>query len=222
MAVSEQKPLGRIALKRQKAKQEILDTALAILADQGVEGLTLAAVAEELGFTKPALYHYFRSKEDLFRSLILELLRQETIALIDAVSKSDGRATVLGTLIRAFYNHYRSQLNAYRLVHCQFQLMDVQALGIDKDTIQHDINPLTHRLFDIVVSILSNNGQFAATSEMRRLAFSAWLAAVGLINMLGVVDAGNDPLKHSDEALLTTLEDVFNAAAEQMVAKTPT
>ncbi|MFO1350040.1 MAG: helix-turn-helix domain-containing protein [Gammaproteobacteria bacterium] len=212
------KPLKRVALKRLKTKEEILTAALENLLDQGMEGLTLAAVAEKLGFTKPALYHYFRSKEDLLRSLILELLHQETIALIDAVSKSAGRGTVLGTLIRAFYQHYRGRLNAFRLIYCQFQLMDVRTLGFDADLIRNDVNPLTHRLFDIVVSILSDNGKHLATPAMRQLAFAAWLAAVGLLEMIGIADAGKDPLRHSDDALLSTLEKVFNAAADTPAA----
>ena len=213
--VAEQKPLNRVALKRLRAKEEILDTALEILSEQGVEGLTLAAVADKLGFTKPALYHYFRSKEDLFRSLILQLIHQETIELLDAVAQSSGRSHVLGALIRAFYTRYRSHLHVFRLVYCQFQLMDVQALGFDKDTLQQDINPQTHRLFDAVVSVLSAEGKYPATLEMRQLAFSAWLAAVGLVEMIAIVDSANDTLRHSDEALLNTLETVFNAAAER-------
>ncbi|MCB1717480.1 MAG: helix-turn-helix transcriptional regulator, partial [Candidatus Competibacteraceae bacterium] len=74
MSANAKKPLGRVALKRIKTKEEILAAALDILSEQGVEGLTLAAVAEQLGFTKPALYHYFRSKEALIRSLVLELV----------------------------------------------------------------------------------------------------------------------------------------------------
>lgn len=215
MPTIRQKPLSRVELKRKKARQEILDAALDILAEQGAEGLTLAAVTDRLGFTKPAIYHYFRSKEDLVRSLVLELLHQETVELIDAVSKSGGRDTVLGTLIRAFHQRYRSRLHAFRLVYCQFQLLDMQALGIDHDTIQRDINPLTQRLFDIVVSILSDNSGGAATVELRQLAYSAWLAALGLVEMIGVTEAADDPLRYSDEALLSTLEQVFNAAAKR-------
>ena len=213
----EQKPLSRVEQKRLKVKQEIIDTALELLNNQGVEKLTLAAVTEKLGLTKPAIYHYFRSKEALIRSLVLEITRQETMALIDAVSKSSNRDIVLGTLIRAFYQYYRSHLNAFRLVFCQFQLMDMQLLGIDQNTLREDVNPLSQRLFDTVVMILSENGKSAATDEMRQLAFSAWLAAIGLVDMIGTSAAANDPLRHSDDVLLSTLENVFNSAAERIV-----
>ena len=216
MSADKKTPSARIALKRTKAKQEILDAALEILSNQGVESLTLAAVAEQLGFTKPALYYYIQSKEDSLRSLVLELLRQETAVLIAAVSKNSDSGTVLGTLIRAFYDRYRSRLNAFRLVYCQFQLMDVQALGFDQTTIRQDVNPLSKELFDTVVSIIYGNSGDLVSANVRRLAFSAWLAAVGLIEMIGIAEAGNDPLRYPDDVLLDTLEQVFNAAAERI------
>jgi len=48
---------------------------------------------------------------------------------------------------------------------------------------------------------------------MRQLAFTAWVSALGLMTMLGVADAVDDPLVHSDEDLLNTLSDVFDGAA---------
>ncbi len=48
---------------------------------------------------------------------------------------------------------------------------------------------------------------------MRKLAFTAWLSALGLVTMLGVADAVDDPLIHSDEDLLDTLSSVFDDVA---------
>jgi len=211
-----EQPLSRVALKRLRTQQEILDVAQQILAGQGVDGLTLVAVADRLGYTKPALYHYFHSKEDLLRSLILQLIQQESLELTAAVMKSSGRSSVLGTLIRAFYQRYRGRLNEFRLVYSQFQLMDWQTLGLTQNMIRQDINPLTHHLFDEVVAMLSNKGELSTTPEMRQLAFSAWLAAVGLMDMISIAAIGQDPLRHSDDALLRQMEQVFNAAAERL------
>lgn len=47
---------------------------------------------------------------------------------------------------------------------------------------------------------------------MRSLAFSAWLSALGLLTMLGLADANDDPLVHSDQVLLDTLANVFDEA----------
>lgn len=52
---------------------EIKDTARRILVAEGVDGLSLRAIARDMGMTAPALYRYFPSREDLVVHLIGEL-----------------------------------------------------------------------------------------------------------------------------------------------------
>jgi AcrR family transcriptional regulator len=52
---------------------EIRETARQVLVEQGVEGLSLRAIAREMGLTAPALYRYFASREDLIEDLIADL-----------------------------------------------------------------------------------------------------------------------------------------------------
>lgn len=59
-----------------RKRREICATALELFAERGFEGATLEAVADALGYTKPALYYYFKSKEDLFASLMLGSLKE--------------------------------------------------------------------------------------------------------------------------------------------------
>ena len=56
-------------------------------------------------------------------------------------------------------------------------------------------------------------------AAVRRLAYSAWLAALGLVTMLGVAESAGDPLVHKDSDLVETLAGVFNAAAESLGAQ---
>ena len=42
-----------------------------------MDNVTLAAVAGALSLTKPALYHYFPSKEALLRNLTIRILEDE-------------------------------------------------------------------------------------------------------------------------------------------------
>ena len=57
--------------RRDQTRAEILDTARDAILRSGLAGFTLAAVAEELALTKPALYYYFDSKEALLFELLL-------------------------------------------------------------------------------------------------------------------------------------------------------
>jgi AcrR family transcriptional regulator len=51
-------------------RQEILDTALELFADQGYDKTSLREIAERVGVTKAALYYHFRSKEDILVALV--------------------------------------------------------------------------------------------------------------------------------------------------------
>ena len=51
-------------------RSRLRELALQLFADQGYEKTSLREIAERLGVTKAALYYYFKSKEDIVRSLV--------------------------------------------------------------------------------------------------------------------------------------------------------
>jgi AcrR family transcriptional regulator len=206
----------RVQQKREQARQDIQQAAQDILREEGVDAVTLASVASALGMTKQALYHYFPSKEALMQSLVTSLIDDEVEALIATIEAADSSEKTLGTLIRAFYDHYIDRLDAYRMVYCRSQLYSGPSLGMDEETIRDEINPRTHRLFDTLEERLAGNSMSKAKRQrMRRLAFAAWTSALGLLTMLSVADALEDPLIHADEDLLDTLAGVFDEAAKR-------
>ena len=69
---------------------EIKDTARRILVAEGPDGLSLRAIAREMGMTAPALYRYFPSREDLVGSLIADLYDELTATLAAAANIADG------------------------------------------------------------------------------------------------------------------------------------
>ncbi len=51
-------------------RQDLLDSAEALFAARGFYGVSLAAIADELGLTKQALLHHFGSKEKLYGAVL--------------------------------------------------------------------------------------------------------------------------------------------------------
>ena len=213
-AVNRRQPSARVQHKREQARKEILQVAQTLLRKGGVEAVTLASVAGELSMTKQSLYHYFSSKEALVKSLVTTLLDDEIKALTAAVEASGTIENTLGTLIRAFYDHYIKNLDAFRVIYCQSQLFAAQNERIDEQTLREEINPRTRHLFDILEKRMTS-GDVSSEERLqtRQLAFVAWSSALGLLTMLGIADANNDPLIHSDEALLDALSNVFDSAS---------
>lgn len=54
-------------------RRRILDTALQLFTEQGFDATTLQEIADRLGFTKAAIYYYYRSKEDILMALHMRM-----------------------------------------------------------------------------------------------------------------------------------------------------
>ncbi|HEX3792752.1 MAG TPA: TetR/AcrR family transcriptional regulator [Pseudonocardiaceae bacterium] len=88
---------GRTARERARAEltQEIKDEARRQLATAGAGGLSLRAVARELGMVSSALYRYFANRDELLTALIIDAYNAlgETVEAADrAVPKDQPRA----------------------------------------------------------------------------------------------------------------------------------
>jgi AcrR family transcriptional regulator len=51
-------------------REEVLETALELIASHGVAGASLRRLAKKLGISQPSLYHYFTSKDELLSQII--------------------------------------------------------------------------------------------------------------------------------------------------------
>lgn len=54
----------------QKTKQHILETAMRLFAEKGMENVNVEDVVRELGVTRGAFYHYFKSREELIAGVM--------------------------------------------------------------------------------------------------------------------------------------------------------
>lgn len=80
--------MGKRAEQRQRKTEQLLETATHIVADEGVEALTMHRLASEIGVAVGGLYRYFDSRE----ALVVELQRQAVDGLREAVDAGVARA----------------------------------------------------------------------------------------------------------------------------------
>src|SRR5688572_6351139 len=69
----ETKRVVRSRLRNNVLKSELLDRAVGLLAERGFAGTNLKDVADAVGISRPAIYHYFPSKEALLAELVAEV-----------------------------------------------------------------------------------------------------------------------------------------------------
>lgn len=96
--------------------QEIKAVAVRRLAEHGAAGLSLRAIARDLGITAPAIYNYFRRLDDLITALIVDAYTSLGDALAagrDSRPAADhtGRLIATGLAYRAWAKSYRERYN---------------------------------------------------------------------------------------------------------------
>ncbi|MGW4640688.1 TetR/AcrR family transcriptional regulator [Sphaerisporangium sp. NPDC004334] len=89
MAVRDGTPRQRY---RDQVRAEIKQAALAQIASGGAAALSLNAVAKQLGVTGPALYKYFRNRDDLLTELISDGYDSAAAAVRAAAGAAAGRS----------------------------------------------------------------------------------------------------------------------------------
>ena len=82
MTTTSPKPAEAVATRHRgrprdpKVQSAILDAARGLLADTGVSGFTIEAVATEAGVGKPTIYRRYRSKNELALAVLVDMVEQ--------------------------------------------------------------------------------------------------------------------------------------------------
>ena len=93
--------IGKVAQRREERTAEIVAAAWELSRIHGIGGLSLHALAREVGMRQPSLYVYFDSKHELYDAMFADGNRQLLEQLTALDLPTDPRAAVK-TFMRAF------------------------------------------------------------------------------------------------------------------------
>ncbi len=82
-------------------KEQIMLTAARHFSRYGYEGISLDAIAEEVGITKPAIYYHFKDKAGLYEAVLIERLQKLGDAILEA-TQQEAPAEKLRAYIETF------------------------------------------------------------------------------------------------------------------------
>jgi AcrR family transcriptional regulator len=201
--------------RRDRSRAEILDAARKVLLRSGVAAMTLEAVAQEAGMSKTGLYYYFPSKDALVFELVFGVIEAQARTVHDAVEKASDGAHALGAVIRETIRTFAPRLDDFRLAFLFGQVAGAGAVSLNAEQFAR-LRPLNDLLLAGVATRLREERKRRTDRgrvEPRLLAFLAYLAAIGVLTVKGLVEQLDDPLLFSDEQLIEGLEQVFGAAA---------
>lgn len=207
--------LARRERRRDRSREEILDAARRVLLRKGIAATTLDAVAKEVGVTKTALYYYFPSKDALFFELVFGVLQTQAQTVHDVVERAHDGAGALRAIVGESVKSFAPRLDDFRLAFLHGQIASQGSVHFDQQQFAR-IRPLNDLWFAGAAKKLTEERTERpgrADVEPRLMAFLAYVAAIGLLTMKGVVESLDDPLLYSDDQLIEGFARIFEAAA---------
>lgn len=197
--------------RKRNTRQEILEAVRDLVGIGGPAMITFDAVAERLELSKQAIIYWFPTKEDLIASAALPALRQEAEHAIAAVDEAPDAAAAIERFVRAVAEFHLSDLERFRLMYISPQSGAKSGRRAVPARVSERIHPVTARMYAALEARLVDS-PVADRTDPRRTAVSIHMAVLGLILMVALADAVNDPLRHAPEDMIESLVAMATAA----------
>lgn len=200
--------------RREQTRVEILEAARGLILRDGLPGFSLAAVADELGLTKPALYYYFDSSEALVFALLVREWLAHAADVHAAVEKTESGADAVEQLMRTTFERYRRQLGLFMLAFKLTPAPGLQSsIGAKELELVRPTNELLYGGAERRLRKDQRSGVFPKAWNPRRFAVTSHMAVNGILNMKAMTESFGDPLVHDDDDLIDDICRTFRSAA---------
>jgi AcrR family transcriptional regulator len=129
-------------------REQILQAAQKLFADKGFRETNLNDVATQLGFRRQAVYHYFRSKDEILYELIDRAGQGIATSAQPTFDAELPPAEKLAEVVRNHVRHLLTNVDVFRI-----QFSELFKLTSDRaDTLRRDISAYTHAIADVIAA----------------------------------------------------------------------
>jgi len=135
---------------QQRRKQHILEAAAALFAERGYYKTTTADVARAVGVTQPYVFHFFKSKEELYLAVLEQASKEIYHAFETVEAPPENLKEVLG---QAFAKLLEDNRNAILLVMMSYTIPEPA------------VREFTRRFFDVIYDRLKARFEQAGFSS---------------------------------------------------------
>lgn len=164
--------------EKEKRRADILEAAQRLFFSRTFEEVSMDEIAKEVELNKATLYLYFKNKEDLYATIVLqgiEILKAKYKHCMDTDAPGIVKVALMGQAYFQFSQEYPEYL---RMIHfygserfskenpcnadigkgygiCRLILRDAVQLGIDDGSIRSDLDPFLTSMY-LMISFMNN------------------------------------------------------------------
>lgn len=120
-------------MEDRSTRDQILDEARSLFANQGFEGTSLNDIAAAVGVKRPSLLHYFGSKDDIYRQVLSDAVLDWTDRVENARRVELNGWALVDDILRVSFDFFRENQEIIRIVRRE-ALTEQSPLGIDLGT----------------------------------------------------------------------------------------
>ncbi len=103
----------RKADEREARRNLIMNGALSVFNQYGIDGATMDQIAQEAGFGTASLYYYFPKKEDVFSAIMVKGWQQLWDSCQDTIDSDHSPKEKFLTILNIIANHILKERNLY-------------------------------------------------------------------------------------------------------------
>jgi len=209
--------------ERSEVREKILDAALDFFATEGVEGVTMRALADAIEYSTPVIYSHFRDKDAIIRELCNRQLRTlaKRFALIVGVADPVERLRGIG---RAYVDFALENPS-----HFRFMFLTAHVLSAEEQEDLHRGDPQenAYAFLKNTVEAAIESGQLRPElTDAEELTQICWAAAHGVVALQNVKGtdswvAWRDARTTAYKLLDATLRGIMLDASREQPAATP-
>lgn len=149
MVVSSMRSSKRLTARQRR--QQLLDVALRLFANNGFTTTTMDDIAEAAGVTKPLLYQHFESKRALYVELVDSVAQRLLHAIGKATTAADGPRQQVEAGFEAYFAMVLAHTDAFQLLFASDTTNDPEMAALVhhvEDLLAEAIDPLIHADLD--------------------------------------------------------------------------
>lgn len=183
-----------------KTDAKILGAVQELLASGGIGAVSFDAIARELGISKQAVLYWFPSKGDLLAAMFVDWLGAEAREVETSLEFAGTPNEAIEIFVRSITQFHMCDLDRFRMMYLAPQTLKTGVQEARETDALDRIHATTSRLYGALAARLDGTPE-----KSRQSAFAIHSAALGLVLMIGLAEGIGDPLKHSEDDLVTAL-----------------